>query len=242
MIYVNGDSWTWEGYGESKRDLWPTMIGEKFNLPVVNEGMGGGSNTRALYFLKNYFITQAPTNLSMIIIGLTTPYRTSLPNGEFATWNINGSDGGAHNESTGEKNIILQRCVTELQKPLTVMFEYYKNIWEFVFIAKQFKCQCYFFQMWSNDPYNLGLLNDEQNIHNFVSRFYKSSDVRYKKYINGFNFFAQESKKWNYYETPMSKLIEKHEYDHTNHPTISAHQKFSDFMYKIIKIKQDETL
>lgn len=99
-LYVNGDSWTYgHGLMEDPRALtlaeiegaslpvelfkyaWPRWLADDLGIPhVVNESMGGGSNTRIVRLVVQKIASTPPEALSktLVVLGFTDPSRSEI--------------------------------------------------------------------------------------------------------------------------------------------------------------------
>jgi hypothetical protein len=88
-LWTFGDSFTagngtlpnelYTEYRESEEDvIWPLILSKKFNIPVINKGMGLFSNDKIIdTVIGNYHSIERG---DLVIIGKTFPFRTDIPN------------------------------------------------------------------------------------------------------------------------------------------------------------------
>jgi predicted ATP-grasp superfamily ATP-dependent carboligase len=70
------------------------------------------------------------------------------------------------------------------------------------------------------------LLDSEDNIHNFVSKYYEQNSWFYQQYFKAFINLKKLSKDWEYYEAvPELSLAD---IDDTDHPNAIGHKKIAN--------------
>jgi len=225
-LYVNGDSWSWDPDIKSPT-LWTNIVASKLSMSCTNEAMGCGSNSRIFDNLQDLFATEEKPDL--IIIALTSHHRHHIPFKNFGAWTI-GPD-TALNDQTGDKNDVIRDWYFKYAfEDLSSMYRYYRTIWLMNMLAKQHRCPIWLFQAWDTDIENFGLMNSLENIKNYVGQTHPVHSYYYKKYVRGFDFFRQESKKWNYVETAFAKIIPPDCLDQTGHPAPDGHSIIADIV------------
>lgn len=227
MIYVNGDSWSCAQPGMNPDKIWPVTIAQKLNQPLVNQSMGCGSNSRMLDCLENFFLCRNTPKL--VIIALSGHARWHMPAPNLAHWLI--SPHVAINDSTGETDeLIRDWTYKKSYNDIDSVFRYYKNIWSMYELCKRFDCNCIFFQAWDRNIVEANVLDNPEL---YVSKFYDLSDIRAKTYLEGFNFFQQHKKYWNYVDTTtFHTLMTPVELDLTLHPNQRGHEIISRFVHQ----------
>ena len=80
--------------------------------------------------------------------------------------------------------------------------------------------------MWDTDLNNYALLNSDDNIHNFVLKYYEQNSYFYQQYVKAFIKLKKLSEDWEYYETVPKLLLS--DLDNTGHPNAQGHRKISD--------------
>lgn len=235
MIYVNGDSWTWEHLKPYDK-LWPSIVSKKLGMDYVNEAMGGGSNSRIVEKLENFYIC-SEVDISLIIVALTTNLRWHMPSKNFGTWNINIIDSyTCTDEHTGDQDNTLSKFfVTKSYDEVDSMFRYYKHIWSIHEMAKKMNCPCAVFQAFDHTMEEKNILESEETIKYFLSKHYKKTDIFYERYYHGFRSLLNYKQSWNYYESPLSNLLSADQFDNTRHPTPAGQQVIGDFIYEKVK-------
>lgn len=60
---------------------WPHVLGDKFNIPTINDGLWGSSNQRSFRRLKNFLETKSvDSNNLLVIVQITFPARFEMDN------------------------------------------------------------------------------------------------------------------------------------------------------------------
>jgi len=234
MLYVNGDSWSQRTPYVNTEDIWPTLLANKLNISLVNDSMGCGSNGRVQHGLENYLI--ADETPKVIIILLTGHDRIHLPSENMGSWMIGPTT--AINERTGENdNIIRDWIYRKSYFELDSIYRYYKIIWTVNNLCRKFQCPYFMFQAWDPQPFELNLMEGGVNITNYVYKFFNSprTDVNAQRYIRAFEYFAEQSAGWVLQERPLNQLLNRDDYDDTNHPLHSGHIKIAEYIYNQIK-------
>ena len=226
MIYVNGDSWSFRSK-ECNFDIWPDIVSKELNQDISNDSVGCGSNSRILDNIQYRFLTEDPKIYDLILIGLTSHHRIHLPSAEFNSWStgpiiaIHDKDGKSDDNF---KKFYFSKCYDEIGS----VYRYFRDIWQISEISKKFNSRCIFFQMWDIDLSKHALLTSDENIHNFVSRYYNQDSWYYQKYVKAFTNLKKLSEDWEYYET-VPKLLPA-DLDCTLHPNALGHQKIDNYI------------
>ena len=232
MLYVNGDSWSQETDYTKPDQIWPSLLANKLGLTIFNESIGCGSNSRILDNLTNFYI--GGNRPKLIVLAFTAHHRWHLPNKNFGSWNIGPAV--AISDITGEKDNILREWVYKNSYyELDSVYRYYRTIWSLTQLCKKFECPYMFFQAWDKELIDLKLLDVEENIIKFVSKFYPNiNDYYAKRYVNAFKFFQQDKDMCNNVEYVLKDLLSDNDLDSTQHPDANGHIKIADFIYSKI--------
>jgi hypothetical protein len=67
MIYFGGDSWTYGDELSDRSNSFPNLIGNNFNLNIINDAVSGGSNTR----IVRKFFQNISKDIKLVIISWT---------------------------------------------------------------------------------------------------------------------------------------------------------------------------
>jgi hypothetical protein len=224
LIYVNGDSWSFR-HTEYKFNIWPEIIATERNEVLINDAVGCGSNSRIASNLLDRQINEFSPDL--ILIGLTGHHRFHIPSVDFGSWSI--SPGFARNDRTGQTNesmvkVFYSNCFDEIGG----VYRYYRDIWQITKIARESNSRCLLFQMWDTSLNDYNLLSSDDNIYNFVGKFYNIDSYYYDEFVTAFKNLKAKSKDWEYWEEPI-KLLQS-EIDKTGHPNELGHKKIASFV------------
>ena len=228
MIYVNGDSWSFKHVG-CTFDIWPEIVAKERNETLINRAVGCGSNSRIVSNLLSQQIMGFSPDL--ILIGLPGHHRFYIPSVNFGSWSI--GPGGAHNDrtgpGTGQTNEFLVKFVYEnCFDEIGSVYRYYQDLWQITKIAQESNSRCLLFQMWDTSLNDYNLLSSDDNIYNFVSKFYNVDSYYYNEFVTAFKNLKAKSKDWEYWEEPI-KLLQS-EIDTTGHPNSLGHKKIASFV------------
>jgi hypothetical protein len=232
MMYVNGDSWTWD-QDLHRTDLWPNIVAKHLGMQCRNESMGCGSNGRIVDNLKNLFIQQQTPEL--IVIGLTASHRYHIPAPNFGSWSIGPIT--ALYDQTGEKNdtikeFIFKYCHNEIDS----LYRYYRDIWTIHMLCQNHNCRYLLVQIWDTSIENNAILHSTENIHNFVSKYFPKNTYDWDRYVRAFEYLKIHSQEWNYVESAASKRLDKKtDIDQTGHPNSNGHKKIADYVISLLE-------
>ena len=235
MIYVNGDSWSVRMPDATDEQIWPQLIDNRINDTLVNESVGCASNSRAHSCLENFLI--AGNRPKLVIIALTAHPRWHLPAADLGHWNIGPLV--AIKERTGKTDTYFHKWFwSNSYNELDSVYRYYKTVWNMHELCKKFNVPSIFFQAWDDDLTKINLITKD-NIESYVSKFYEPTNIFFKRYVAGFEFFLDEQTKWNYILAPTFEnlLHQPVDFDSTRHPNWKGHNKIADFVYQHITEK-----
>ena len=230
MIYVNGDSWSQRTPYVDTKDIWPNLLAKKLDMPLINDSMGCGSNSRIQHGLENYFVSEVPP--TAIVLALTGHHRIHLPSENMGAWMV-GPD-IAINECTGEKDEAIRDWIYRNSYfELDSVYRYYKIVWALENLCCKLRCPYFIFQAWDTKLADLKLMQGGINITNYVYQFFSSpeTDINAQRYIRAFEYFAEQSAGWMLQEQPLSELLTTDDYDDTGHPLHSGHIKIANHIY-----------
>ena len=230
MLYTNGDSWSFK-HIEYDFPVWPDLVAEHLNMELLNESVGRGSNSRIIDCMKNQWLSGLQPKL--IIIGLTTHHRYHIPSSKLGAWSVNPSS--SSNDRTNENNSSIRDFIfAHCHQDLDSMFRYYRDIWTMHEFSKNFNCKCLFFQAWDEGIKKLDLLNSDENLFNYIKKFYLPGSFYFQTYFKLFNKFKELNTQWLYEETAMSSYLTKKEIDNTGHPNMLGHEKIAEHVIKLL--------
>lgn len=79
-LYTVGCSFTKYDKNVTEDKLWPSLLAEKLNYNVINDGKPGGSNQRSFRKLQNFIQnTKIPFEDLLVLIQVTAPFRFEFP-------------------------------------------------------------------------------------------------------------------------------------------------------------------
>jgi hypothetical protein len=224
MLYVNGDSWSFQ-HIEYDFDVWPNIIAQGKNWALTNDSVGCGSNSRIIDNLLTRQIMGMHADL--VIIGLTAHHRFHIPSSEFGSWSI--SPTVAVNDRSGQSdNSMIKHIYSKCFSEINSVYRYYRDLWQINKIASDLNTRCMMFQMWDKSLSKYGLLKSKENIFNFVERFYEPGSFYYNEYVGAFNNLQLLSRDWEYWEDPVE--LSHTDLDATYHPNESGHKKIANFI------------
>lgn len=236
MIYINGDSWSW-AEDLSDPNIWPNILGKKFSKPIKNDAIGCGSNSRIMDNVCN-LIAQGETP-EFAVIMLTAHHRFHVPGPNFGAWSI-GPQVALNDRSGKKSDVIRDWFYSQSFSELDSVYRYYRTIWQIHTMFDRHAIPVFMFQAWDIDLTKYDVLNQLDPLTNFSLQ---DIDPYFEKlYRNCFNFFKNESKNWNYIETPMSTYIPYEDLDLSGHPDINGHATIAEIVFNHVNERISENV
>ena len=229
LIYVNGDSWSWNADLKSN-NFWPNILAKKLDAECINESVGCGSNSRIVDCLRNQLIQGLRPDL--IVIALTSHHRCHIPAPNFGYWNIGPAV--ALNDSTGHTDKeIVKWILTHSYQEIDSVYRYYRDVWTMSLLCQQFSCPYLLIQAWDEQLEELNLLEYNENISKYVNNHCEPNLIDANNYIKSFETFRMLKKTWKYVETSLKKSLNAHsDFDPTGHPNDQGHRKMAEKIYQ----------
>jgi len=203
-LYANGCSWTCDG-----PKPWPSFLGEKLSVEVINDSKGGGSNDRIFRTTTNFLVeNQDILNELIVVIGFTWPTRL-----EYLEYT---EDGPKYKNVTWENE--------------KALWPYY--LWNESTIDSNHPRDPYFKKLSKNIIINLHkhlLELDIPHLFFFIPYDIRSSSTWSEKelnYLNMQNFI---------FDVCFEELKIDQVSDKDTHPGIKSHEKMANYIYEIIK-------
>ena len=230
MLYVNGDSWSFRTK-ECDHAIWPELVAEQFGLDLINDSLGCGSNSRILDSMRNRYLSGIRPDLA--VFALTAHHRYHLPAPDLGSWVI-GPLVALH-EHSGEtistlKDFFFRHCYSDIDS----VYRYYRDIWSIHQICESLDITYLCFQTWDTEIAGLNLLSDDRIIDDYVSQYYRPGYMA-DTYRQALHTLAKLRSEWTYYEDPVSNLLHTEDYDLTDHPNSTGHQKIAAHVINLIK-------
>jgi hypothetical protein len=239
MIYVNGDSWsknTWTA--DFPYDLsWPKCIQDKYDINVINESAGCGSNSRMLENLQRFY--QLGNKPDLVLISLSNENRWHLPAKNLSSWNIGPT---VINDVTGVVDeTILKWWSINCVDLLEYVYQYYNVIWKIhEFCSKVMECPVIFFNAWSDleEIDHKLFATGDTSIREWVLKHIENknpTDIFFQKYVTLLKFFYHEKQKWNFDQESWKSRLDRTEICgakdfHPRHPNKKGGERISTFV------------
>lgn len=215
MIYINGDSWSrnlWIEWSPSDWS-WPKQLQEFTKIPVLNESVGCGSNSRILSRLHTNYILG--NQFDLVLIALSTHARWHLPGKNMSAWSIGPTV--QHDRLFKSDPEILPWWQKNSYDYLEYVFQYYSTVWQIHELCKNlYQCPVVVFNTWDKEIQEIDQMMHGQasEFESWMQRNFVSEDgFAIENYIKAFEFFKQSSTNWQFESTTMQSLLTQEHYD-----------------------------
>jgi len=241
-IYVNGDSWSRNTWAPTfPHDVsWPSYLRETYDVEIINESAGCGSNSRMFDNLQTFF--QLGHRPDLVLIALTGENRWHLPTKNRGCWNIGPT---VLNDRTGVKDeSILKWWRLECLDRLEYVYQYWNIIWKIHnFCETTLGCPVIFFTSWMDTITLEKELFDSEtmSITQWVLKHstLDHKDIIIQTYVQLFEFFNQQKQSWFFDRQSWKSRLDKSEicgpldFD-PGHPNKLGHISIANFVLNSI--------